>query len=426
MVRLLLCCFLVLASGCVEKEKHSSKADRELQKAIVLTEAPKPQHPLEIQFANKVRLLGYDISTTSVRENEPFSVTWYWQVLEPLDEGFRIFTHLMDADKHSRLNLDSARPFRGAYPEAQWKAGQFLRDTQDITVPSGWKSKSATFCLGFWKESKRLPVTKGPSDDANRALALSVAVGGAGANADEAQSPVPRLIARRATSAIKIDGKLDEADWAQTETTPKLVNTMTGAPAAFDANVRVLYDADQLYLGYTVADDFLKSSFEKNDDHLWEQDAIELMVDPDGDAKNYFEMQVAPTGHVFDTRYDSRRQPRPFGDMAWSSKLSAAVKLRGTVNDETSDEGYDVELSIPWSAFAAGGGDGAPPKAGATWRMNFYVMDAREKGQRAAGWSPPFVGDFHTLGRFGRVVFPSAAVAEQDPAPAPKASSKVE
>ena len=50
--------------------------------------------------------------------------------------------------------------------------------------------------------------------------------------------------------------------------------------------------------------------------------------------------------------------------------------------------------------------------------MNFYVMDTREDdSQRAAGWSPPKVGDFHVPNRFGRVRFldPSA------PAPTPAA-----
>jgi len=411
---------LASASGCVEKEKHSSKADRELKKTILLSAAPKPQHPLDIQFGDKVRLLGYDLSTDSVVESEPFTVTWYWQVLAPLDRGYRVFTHLMDAEKRSRMNLDAARPFRQAYPEAEWKAGQDLRDAQEITIPGDLKSKSATFCMGFWKDSSRLPITKGTADDANRALALTVEVG-----ASQTQAMVPRLVARRTTGEIEIDGKLDENDWAQTEISPKFVNTMNGGAAAFEAHVRVLYDAKNLYLGYTVEDDYLKSTFDKDDDHLWEQDVVEVMIDPDGDGKNYFEAQVAPTARVFDTRYDSRRQPRPFGDVAWSSKMTTAVNVRGKVNDEASDEGYDVELAIPWTAFAAGGGSGDAPKELTTWRMNFFVMDAREKGQRAAGWSPAFVGDFHTLGRFGRVVFPLAASADPtaaatSPAAAPK------
>lgn len=394
---------LLSSAGCVEKEKHTSQADKEAQKTIVLTAEPKPQHALDIRFADKVQLLGYDLSTDTVQEGKPFTVTWYWKVLEPLDQGFKVFTHLMDAEKHSRLNLDSARPFRESYPEGEWKKGDLLRDAQEVTVPKGWKSKSATFCLGFWRDETRLPITKGPHDDTNRALALTVSLAGG-----EPAAPLPRLMARRAASAIKIDGKLDEGDWKETETSPAFVNTMTGAPALFKADVRVLYDDKQLYLGYTVEDEYLKSTFEKDDDHLWEQDCIELMVDPDGDGKNYFEAQVAPTGHVFDTRYDSRRQPRPFGDTAWSSKMTARTVLRGKVNDDDADEGYDVELAIPWSAFAAGGGDGKPPVAGATWRMNFFVMNTRAKDQRACGWSPPLIGDFHTLGRFGRVVFPTA------------------
>ena len=41
--------------------------------------------------------------------------------------------------------------------------------------------------------------------------------------------------------------------------------------------------------------------------------------------------------------------------------------------------------------------------------MNFFVMDTRKQGQRAVAWSAPLVGDFHTLARFGRVVFPVSA-----------------
>jgi hypothetical protein len=114
---------------------------------------------------------------------------------------------------------------------------------------------------------------------------------------------------------------------------------MSGEPGLFPASARVLYDDRRLYLGYEVRDDYLKSTFTKTDEHLWEQDCVELMVDPDGDGKNYFEMQVAPTGVVFDTRYDSRRRPQPFGDMAWSSNPVAKVELDGKVNDDDEDRG---------------------------------------------------------------------------------------
>ncbi|HBQ13874.1 MAG TPA: hypothetical protein DEF51_22975, partial [Myxococcales bacterium] len=86
--------------------------------------------------------------------------------------------------------------------------------------------------------------------------------------------------------------------------------------------------------------DFVKNTLEGRDAHLWEQDAVEIMVDPDGDGRNYFELQVSPTGQVFDTRYDTRRQPQPFGHMDWNAEVRAAVHVEGTANDDEADEGY--------------------------------------------------------------------------------------
>jgi hypothetical protein len=130
-----------------------------------------------------------------------------------------------------------------------------------------------------------------------------------------------------------------------------------------------------------------------------------VFIDPDSDGRNYFEIQVSPRGVVFDTRYDSRRQPQPFGDVPWHSQVESAVTLRGTLDDSQVDEGYQVELRIPYTALAVGTPPAAPPVAGGHWRMNFYVMDMSARGQDAAGWSPVLVPDFHATERFGRVAF---------------------
>jgi hypothetical protein len=80
---LLLSISLCFAIACTEKEPIAEKVDPEARKKIVLTQAPKPQHPLDIQFGNKIRLLGYDLKKDEVREAEPFTIVWYWHVLEP-------------------------------------------------------------------------------------------------------------------------------------------------------------------------------------------------------------------------------------------------------------------------------------------------------------------------------------------------------
>ena len=47
-----------------------------------------------------------------------------------------------------------------------------------------------------------------------------------------------------------------------------------------------------------------------------------------------------------------------------------------------------------------------PPKVGTEWRVNFFRMDMPAgTPQAGTGWSPPMVGDFHALDKFGVLVF---------------------
>jgi len=299
----------------------------------------------------------------------------------------------------------------------RWRGGEYIKDQQTVTLPADWGSTRAVFYLGFYKGDTRLEIVEGPRDNDNRVRVVSLRTSAPG-EAPPPPAPMPDLRAAQADAPVTIDGRLDEPVWNATTRSARLVDTMNGSRAEPESYVRVAWDATSLYVGFEVNDTLLKSSFTNNDDHLWEQDAVEIMVDPDGDGRNYFEMQVSPTGKVFDTRYDTPRQPQPFGHMDWQSGLRTQVVARGTANDTEADQGYTVEIAIPWTAFGA---NAVAPAAGSMWRMNFFVMDARGEGpMRYAGWSPPRVGDFHTLAKFGRVTFgPAPGAAPANPANMP-------
>jgi hypothetical protein len=102
--------------------------------------------------------------------------------------------------------------------------------------------------------------------------------------------------------------------------------------------------------------------------------------------------------------------------MDYESGIQSGVNARGKVNDEERDDGYTVEMAIPWTAFNQVEPKAEKPDAGATWRLNFYVLDARnEHDQRAVAWSPPRVGDFHVPRRFGSIVFAAPTTPIADP-----------
>ncbi|MFW6051673.1 MAG: carbohydrate-binding family 9-like protein [Myxococcota bacterium] len=407
----------VASIGCTEKGHQLSAEEKAQVEAHVSEEAPDVDQQVRADFEGKIELLGYSVEPEVWKEGEELQVTWYWKANESLEDDWKLFTHVADAKGTDRLNFDSAGVIRQLYPPGRWEEGQHIRDVQKVVLPKDWNSPRATFYVGVWNGPHRLRVKEGPNDGDNRVRAFNIRTEEASEPAeDEGDADLPSLTARKAKEAPTIDGKLDDAAWKDAIAGRPFVDTMKGTPAEPRSTVQLAWDDEHLYAAFRVQDDLLKSDFTEHDEHLWEQDAVEIMVDPDGDGRNYFEMQVSPAGVVFDTRYDTRRQPKPFGHVDWSSELEAKVEVRGEIGDDEADEGYSAEIAIPWKAFAAGSPPASPPSVGDTWRMNFFVMDAREEGQRAVGWSPPETGDFHVPARFGRVRFVDAegrASAEQ-------------
>lgn len=423
---------VIWCGGCVERAVELSEAERTQLRDNILREAPSPQHTLDVSFENRARLIGYDIDRETVVPGQAFTITWYWHAQRRLDDGWQLFTHLVDSRGENRMNEDGTGPVRQLYQPGRWSEGEYIRDPQTITLPADWNSDEVVFYLGLWNGPNRLAVTRGPNDGENRARGATIRVSGPSAQAAPRQapapaSPPPSLRADRA-SDIRIDGRLDEAGWQSTPSTNVFVNTVDGSAADLHASAKVLWNDEHLYVAFDVTNDsFLRNTLTGRDAHLWEQDAVEIMIDPDGDAQNYFELQVSPTAQVFDTRYDSRRVPQPIGHADWNADVQAQVAARGTANDDSDDQGYTVEIAIPWRSFV--GADGAAlraPEAASSWRMNFYVMDTMREGQRSAGWSPTLERDFHVPARFGRVTFAPAPVAEASANPTTLPSRVIE
>lgn len=402
-IALSLCLGLLLGACSRRSGPLTSEQKQELQ-TYVSKEPTKPAHKLDIKFGDVVTLIGYDVSSETIVPEQDVTITWHFQVHKQPAGGTQIFTHVSDGTSEGRINLDHDGKLRGYYQPSQWQEGTYVRDQQTLRLPEDWATDKVILYLGLWKEDsslssaeQRLAVT-GPNDGHRRARALTLSV-------VEPKIDVPELRVARADKPLKIDGKLDEAAWSKAQQTAAFVNTMSGDKADPQSTVKALFDDQNLYIAFDVADDYLRSTFAADEDHLWEQDVVEIMADPNGDGKDYVELQVSPANKHFDTHYESRRLPKPFGHMEYDSKMVSAVALRGKLNDDEADQGYLVEIAIPWAAFSAGESKTEPPKSGDSFRLNFYVMDTQKDGVRAVGWSAPRVGDFHVPKRFGKLTF---------------------
>jgi hypothetical protein len=430
-----------LLFGCVGGSKETTAEDKERLKQYVLDAPPaKMPNRLDINYDGKVTLLGYAIEPAgAVPPGGRVKITMYWRSVQKLEEGWNLFTHVIDGAGERILNIDNVGPIREWRDTQQilgpssWEPGKIYVDEQSFTLPPNVRTDKVQITSGVWRDSDRLKIASGPHDRENRGLVATLTTSGAKAAEAPPTTRVPlvRVDKLDKTTKLTIDGKLDEEAWKLAPTAGPFVDVRTGRPnVTFPVNgsVKILWNDDGMYLGFDVKDADVVGGFKKEDKdpHLWTKDTVEVMVDPegDGDNKDYYEIQINPQNLVFDSQFDEYNKPKtepdgPFGHQDWSAKLKSAVSVDGTLDkSDDKDKGYVVEAMIPWKSFSKA--KQAPPKPGDIWRMNFYAM---EKNGGVA-WSAILgQGNFHRASRFGKLLWAEKGWSPPGMAPAPSASA---
>ena len=188
----------------------------------------------------------------------------------------------------------------------------------------------------------------------------------------------------QSVAPIQIDGHLDEYAWERAEQIndfKRILNDYDKIEAPTRA--KMLWDDTYLYIGFHCDDREMWAVYENEDDKLWEEEVVEIFIDPDGDGKNYLELEVSPTNTVVDLLIKSV-EPDFVSDKDWDIVgLKTAVQLHGTVNDVSDkDLGWSVEIAIPWTTFVDMDTKGTPPKEKDSWRLNLYRIE-RSAGHTA-------------------------------------------
>src|SRR4030095_4762828 len=114
------------------------------------------------------------------------------------------------------------------------------------------------------------------------------------------QLRLPTYEVARVVERIKVDGKLDEAAWAQARVVGELVNNRDGSKSRHKTEVRVLYDDDFLYFSFRSADENIWSTFKRRDEHLWLEEVVEGFLQANQQPPDYIELEVNPLGAIAD------------------------------------------------------------------------------------------------------------------------------
>jgi hypothetical protein len=218
------------------------------------------------------------------------------------------------------------------------------------------------------------------------------------ANGQSRRLPVYEVL--RSVTPVKVDGKLAETPWAKARSVD-LVTNSDGSPGPCKTEAKILYDDSFLYVAFRSADSNIWATYRQRDQHLWDEEVVEVFVQADHERSNYLEFEVNPLGTMLDIYLLDIRKPLHY--QSWNSeKLKWAVQVNGTVDGKDGDLEWTCEIAIPMEDIVTA--PHLPPQAGDRWRLNLYRMEQKPVPALLA-WSPTFKDDFHLPSMFGEIVF---------------------
>jgi hypothetical protein len=91
--------------------------------------------PVQVNFGDELKLLGYEIPESPVPADESLDVTLYWQALTPVDNEYSVSLQIVDGEGRRFGQHDSFHP--AGLPVTRWQADQYGRDQHRLEIWPG-------------------------------------------------------------------------------------------------------------------------------------------------------------------------------------------------------------------------------------------------------------------------------------------------
>ena len=175
------------------------------------------------------------------------------------------------------------------------------------------------------------------------------------------------LTAKRATTPITVDGRADEAVWANAATFEGLKDMMNGKPIPdeLQTKMRMLYDDTGLYIFVEARENELPLVLPKGPKpEAWDGDGFEMFLKPPTADNLTYHLAANPDGLVWGVTDRYGRDAAAFG-----------LEARGEVKDGL----WTLEIKVPARSLPA-------PQEGSTW-FGHFGRNRRGRKDAAAWWA---------------------------------------
>ncbi|MDR1302713.1 MAG: carbohydrate-binding family 9-like protein [Treponema sp.] len=226
-----------------------------------------------------------------------------------------------------------------------------------------------------------------------------------------AEDRIVHYTCRKTPEPLYVDGNLDKPVWKSAEKSRAFVDLVSGEPGFLETRMASLWDAENLYIAFWIAEPFVRASLTERDSFIWFDNDIEVFLDGE-DCYYEFELNAFNTvyevlfiyqdalkrGGRFDkpefdvytrnvdilsgfqdgARFGKHHRGKRWAFMDYDFPgLKTAVKVDGTLNDPYQrDTGWTVEIAFPWKGMAQLYSCRCfPPVPGETLRAAFFRFE---------------------------------------------------
>jgi hypothetical protein len=188
--------------------------------------------------------------------------------------------------------------------------------------------------------------------------------------------------------------------------------TVAWGPAPYRTRFRALWSPHGLFLRFDADDDRPWHTMTRHDEHLWEEEVVEIFLDLDRSGRDYGELEISPANVVCDVRM-ILPFPDKKNDFSWDI-AGLETRVVPTPRRQPGTGSWTATAFLPWTAFRSlpsAASVQLPPRPGDRWRANLFRVKrpggpkAPDRGAVEAAWSDPGQPSFHVPAAFRDFVF---------------------
>nr|WP_295934919.1 carbohydrate-binding family 9-like protein [uncultured Dyadobacter sp.] len=205
------------------------------------------------------------------------------------------------------------------------------------------------------------------------------------------------------TDDFQLTGTGADAHWKKAEwiTIPPLASGNTPYPT----KTKVLYSQTGIYFLFVCTDKKITATMQADFLDLWNEDVIEIFMQPDTTVPAYFEYELSPLNYELPISiYNEKGKLNswiPFHYEAERKTRHAVTVQGGAQKSHAAIDSWTSEIFIPYQLLKPL--LKALPASGTRWKGNLYRIDY-DKGETLWAWRPNS-GNFHEYEKFGILHF---------------------